>query len=385
VHFAFGIVSLFAGGGLQRDCIEVARRVRAAGHSVTVFTSRIIGANPAEGLPVRLLPIRANTNHEWQQKFSDEFVRATGNDCDLRVGFDKLGGLDVLYCADQSIKARFAKKRWLRLLPRYRRLEGLEAECFAQGRQTKVLLLGHRQLQEYCREWGASDGRIVLLPPTATVSRRKPDYRHNGIRAAWRQQLGLAEGDWVWLSIGLQPRTKGFDRTIRALRQFSDARLIIVGLSNEHARASKLQRLARSLGVSDRVRFVGHREDIPEVMAAADLFVHPARYDTTATAVLEAVVNGLPVVTSSASGYATHVSAGAAGIVLEEPFHQRAFYSALEAARDSVRRAFWSRNGRDYGRKHDVYSGLTYAAELIIEAATEKPSVAMPEPRRRLA
>ena len=63
------------------------------------------------------------------------------------------------------------------------------------------------------------------------------------------------------------------------------------------------------LGLADRISFLGHREDIPELMAAADLLVHPARHDTTGTVILEAVVNGLPVITTSTCGYAHHVEA----------------------------------------------------------------------------
>ena len=95
--------------------------------------------------------------------------------------------------------------------------------------------------------------------------------------------------------------------------------------------------------------WLGHREEIPELMAAADIFVHPARYDTTGTVILEAIINGLPVITTSACGYAKHVSAGRCGLVINEPFKQKTLIAALETARDHVVREHWSKSGLEYG------------------------------------
>jgi UDP-glucose:(heptosyl)LPS alpha-1,3-glucosyltransferase len=103
-------------------------------------------------------------------------------------------------------------------------------------------------------------------------------------------------------------------------------------------------------------------------MATADLLLHPARYDTTGTVILEALVNGLPVVTTDACGYAAHVTAAAAGLVIPEPFRQRALISALAEAQSSERRVTWSRNGVAYGERMDLYSGLDRAADIIAAA-----------------
>ena len=109
-------------------------------------------------------------------------------------------------------------------------------------------------------------------------------------------------------------------------------------------------------------------------MAAADLFVHPARYDTTGTVILEALVNGLPVVTTEVCGYATHVTAADAGLVIPEPFRQSALIGAVAEAQSADRRARWSRNGVAYGERIDLYSGLDRAAD-IIAAATQGQGV----------
>jgi UDP-glucose:(heptosyl)LPS alpha-1,3-glucosyltransferase len=123
--------------------------------------------------------------------------------------------------------------------------------------------------------------------------------------------------------------------------------------------------MAAKQRLGDRVRLLGVREDIPELMAAADLLVHPARTETTGTVILEALVNGLPVVASGICGYAEHVAQAKAGMVLPEPFAQASLIAALRDAQEAKRREQWSGNGIRYGETADLYRGLIRAASII--------------------
>src|SRR5579871_4854384 len=109
MHFAFGIVSLFPGGGLQRDCVEIARKLQSLSHDVTVFASRKSGDDFAADLPLQILNSDSRTNHARQRTFSEDFAKAAVGSFDLIVGFDKLASLDMLYCSDRSIRARAAR------------------------------------------------------------------------------------------------------------------------------------------------------------------------------------------------------------------------------------------------------------------------------------
>jgi UDP-glucose:(heptosyl)LPS alpha-1,3-glucosyltransferase len=380
MRIAFAIMKLFPGGGLQRDCVEIARHCRTCGHDVAIFTSFKDESDFADDLPVAVLPIRQSTNHRMLEDFAGAFRWAAAlQQFDLTVGFDKLTHLDVLYCADPSIYFRMRKERFRFLIPRYRAQLVLERATFEPGRRTEVLLLSHKQLSEYRQAWRTPPDRLSLLPPTVSTARRRPEYRRNGVREALRADLGLTPHDWVWIAIGVQPHTKGFDRTIRALGEFPHAKLLVVGLLERSTRAAAaLAARAKRLGLAQRISFLGHREDIPDLMAAADLLVHPARHDTTGTVILEAVVNGLPVVTTSICGYAQHVVAAQAGIVVDEPFNPRAFAAALSAAEDGARRGQWSASAERYGAQSLLYDGRKRAAEMIL-------SVAAGRARRKLA
>ncbi len=162
MRFAFAIVSLFPGGGLQRDCVEIARRIRGVGHEVVIFTSRKSADDFASDFQVQLLDVDGRTNHRRQSTFSYEFRKRCARKFDLLVGFDKLAGLDVLYCSDRSIRARLARNPFLKLLPRYRSYVDLERECFARNQKTTLLMLSEPQLHEYWSTWTTEQDRLIV-------------------------------------------------------------------------------------------------------------------------------------------------------------------------------------------------------------------------------
>ena len=371
MRIAFGIVSLFPGGGLQRDCLSIAKSVKRSCDELLVYTSRLSDSIQCDDVTVVPLPNDAISNHQRQYRFALDFASKVAGKFDLIVAFDKILGADVLFCADASILYRMKRNLLLYLLPRYRTFAGLEGDSFGTDRKTKIILLSQDQLNKYRIAWKTQPGRLFLVPPTIAASRRRPELRSNGTRQALRSQLGLGKDAWAWIAVGVQPRTKGLDRAIQALHYFPDAHLLIVGL-DKTAKSAPFLNSGRYRRVSSRVTWLGHREDIAPLLSAADLFVHPARYDTTGAVILEALVNGLPVVTTLACGYATHVDAAQAGVVVKEPFDFGIFLAALNEAREDNRRSTWSMSGINYGQHASLYEGRTRAAEIILAAARDK-------------
>src|SRR5258708_18360366 len=277
MRIAFAIVSLFPSGGLQRDCIQIAKLVKQQGHDVVIYTCRLHDQALADDIPIMLLQNSALTNHDRQYRFASEFVREAANEYDLLAGFDKLLGLDILYCADASMAYRVLKAPLLRILPRYRTYISIEKNSFAPGGKTKVILLSANQSREYRIAWRTESNRVTVLPATLSPERRQPECRTNSVRHALRTSLGLADNDWVWLSIGVQPDTKGTDRTVKALSRFPDAKLLIAGLNETNRISAKLARRAQRTGAAQRIKWLGHREDISHLMAPADCVGRPAR------------------------------------------------------------------------------------------------------------
>jgi len=147
-----------------------------------------------------------------------------------------------------------------------------------------------------------------------------PDVLHHVRRRGWAQhQVSLIpnfplieEGDAVpratlstpervplALSLGRLHPNKAHDILIEAAARVPDLWVWIAGEGEERG---KLQALARSLGVAERVKFLGWRTDRAGLFKAADLCVHPSRAEPLGNVVLEAWGYGVPLVTTASEG-----------------------------------------------------------------------------------
>ena len=73
--------------------------------------------------------------------------------------------------------------------------------------------------------------------------------------------------------------------------------------ANEDAYATHLRDIASKQGISDRVNFLGHRKDIPDLLCAADVYCQPnTEPDAFGIIFIEALYAGLPIVTSKLGG-----------------------------------------------------------------------------------
>jgi len=75
-------------------------------------------------------------------------------------------------------------------------------------------------------------------------------------------------------------------------------------------------RKAREHGCGDRVRFVGFRSDVPELLGAVDALVHPARYEAYGLSVREALCRGIPAIVSRSAGVAEEYPASLGDLLL---------------------------------------------------------------------
>ena len=130
-----------------------------------------------------------------------------------------------------------------------------------------------------------------------------------GARAAKRQELGARDGEVVLLQASRLDGWKGHRLHLEALARIRTDRAWCSWIAGgpQHAAEQKvfdaLVAYASELGVADRVKFLGQRRDVPELMAAADVFCQPnTGPEPFGLVFIEALSAGLPVVTSAMGG-----------------------------------------------------------------------------------
>lgn len=113
-----------------------------------------------------------------------------------------------------------------------------------------------------------------------------------------RQALALSGDRQVVLSVGRQEFQKGQRHLLDAASRLVASRpnLVFLLAGRSGNASEELVRLRDKFGLDERFRFLGHRDDVPDLLAAADLFVFPSLYEGLGGAVIEAMALGLPVV-----------------------------------------------------------------------------------------
>lgn len=373
MKLGFLLFDYFPFGGLQRDCLKIARLCASRGHEVTLFTRTWQGDRPP-GLKVELFGRRGLSNVSRNRAWLDQLAtRLPEHRLDGVIGFNKLPGLDVYYGSDPCYAAKVAriKPPWYRWLPRYRHFRALEEAVFARGQPTEILVLTEQEIPQYEQFYGTEHDRFHVLPPG--IERRSvTSDEAEATRSRVRQEQGWADDERVLLLVGSGFRVKGLDRAIRSLAALPEplrgrTRLVVIGQN----RSGEFELQARRCGVHDRVQFLGGRSDVFDFLLAADLLVHPAYSEAAGMILLEALTAGLPVLTTDTCGYAFHIETARAGKVLESPFAQAACDRALAEMLTNDRTA-WSRNGLAYAAAQDLYSCHPRAVEIIERVVGEK-------------
>jgi len=369
MQLAFCLYKYFAHGGLQRDFMRIALACRQRGHAIRVYTLEWRGDIP-DGFEVLTVPVHAMTNARRYAKFSDWVQRDLAARPAARVvGFNKMPGLDVYFAADPCYeeKAQTLRNPLYRLSGRYRHFAAWERAVFAAESRTEILMISGLQQPFFVKHYGTPATRFHLLPPGIARDRRAPANAAE-IRAAFRAEFALAADERLLVQIGSGFKTKGLDRTLAAFAALPDelrrrTRLIAIGADEPAA----FRRMASALGLGERVDILHGRDDIPRFLLGADLLIHPAYNENTGTVLLEAVVAGLPVLTTAVCGYAHYIATAAAGIVLPEPFMQTALNDALASMlSDDAARRHWQANGLAFAATADIYDNAEVAADVIL-------------------
>lgn len=382
MRFAFALYGYFPYGGLARDFLRILLESLERGHSVDVYVSKWQGDRP-DGVNISVLDTRGLTNHGRNAQFHRLFKKAiSGQAYDAVVGFNKMPGLDIYYGADYCYVARAIPQYGsiYRITPRYHYRHTFERSVFHAQGDTTIFSLSPREMGVYQQHYGTPTSRFVLMPPSVDIARRlKGDY--HAIRAQKREALGL-NGEWLLLFIGSGFKTKGLDRVIAAMHALPEdlktkVQLYIVGQDNA-AKNYKCQ--IDKYALNAQVTFMGGRDDVPELMMAGDLLIHPAYSENTGTVILEAIISGLPVIATDVCGYAPHITKADAGLILHSPFEQAQLNNGLVDMLTSTQRDTWRENGLAYGNNPALYK-MPETAVSAIEDWVEKNALGAAFPK----
>ena len=252
------------------------------------------------------------------------------------------------------------------------------------ARRTTLAVCTSTVVRDEMTGFGVPAERTVVLPngidvpPAVELSARE--------RQQLRAEMGARSGDLLLLNVGRLDLQKGQDLLLRALAAADTARLhvALVGSAGDSAAARRTGRYAQSLralaaqqGLDDVVTFLGWRDDVGRLLAAADGYVHTARWEGPALplAVMEAMAAGRPTIFTDCSGLPPHFVPDRDGLVARtgDPASIAACLDRLTAVSDGERAAMGSRGAALIAGHYRVEAlGRTFAG--LIRGLVAQPA-----------
>jgi glycosyltransferase involved in cell wall biosynthesis len=130
-----------------------------------------------------------------------------------------------------------------------------------------------------------------------------PDRVGGGDRRRGRYSLGVGEDQLLLVTIAKLTDCKGHRFLLDALPAVIEKHPgLTVAFAGDGELREPLEQQARRLGVEQHVRFLGYRHDVPDLIQAADLYVHPSHQEGLCSTIIEAMLAGRTIVTTSAGG-----------------------------------------------------------------------------------
>ena len=364
-------------GGQELGCIELMRRLDRARFSPYLYAFRpgfLLAQAQSLGFPIMLGQHEPGAHQGWTEADSAARVRYRGtlarqlradaiDVCLLYAWWD-----GVAAAHDAGIRAIVERLDGPALASRISDKSACQ-RVICESRGIRDLILAQRELLR-CRP-----EQLVVIPNGIDLDRFDPG-RYD--RARCRHALGLVADDFVIGSVARLAPEKNLGHLLRAAKllinsteapaQHRRQTQVVVAGPDQGCRAA-LESEAAELGIADRVRFLGARSDVPEVLAALDVFALTSIFEGSPFALLEAMAMGLPVV-------ATHV--GAMSEVLDGngylvgALHPEQTYRAFRELRlgDELR-ARLGRRSREVSQRYDIRQVVKSYEAILLEALAE--------------
>ena len=376
-------------GGAETYVVDLCHRLVRLGHSVDLYAESCA----ADVLPpeVRRVHVPAPGRSKLKRLVafgtkSAEALQAAEHDCS--VGFINTWHHDVLVpqggVHGGSLEANSKRFRagWARSLyllgktahPRFWAYRAIEAKQYDLDRPTRFVAVSQMVRTDIERFHHVPRNRIHVVPNAIDADRLAVPHP-GATRCRFRSALGLAPDDLVGLFVGHNYWLKGLKPLLHALadrkHRRPDARPVTLVVCGGGA-VGPFRRMARRLGISDEVRFLGFHDDVRASFWSCDFFVSPTYYDPCSLVVLEALSCGLPVITTACNGAGELMADGQDGYVVTEPDAIGELSAAIDHMADDGERARLSAHATILGREQSMDRHVARLVKVFEEVAASK-------------
>jgi glycosyltransferase involved in cell wall biosynthesis len=217
--------------------------------------------------------------------------------------------------------------------------------------------------------------KVYGFEPAATIPNgiETSGFFRPHARPEWRKAHGFREDDLLIVSIARLEPQKNPLGLIESFAIGADLPACHLLMAGDGALREAARQYAARCGLADRVHFLGVRADVPDLLAAADIFALASDWEGTPMSVMEAMAAGLPVVASAVGGVPELVEHGVTGL-LAPARDRKALSDALSAVvRDPQRRRELGEAGRKAATRFSASAMIASYSRLFEHLAGGQP------------
>jgi glycosyltransferase involved in cell wall biosynthesis len=235
----------------------------------------------------------------------------------------------------------------------------------------RIITLTDRGAQEHTQYGIARREKFATIPSGIALQAFRSVHVDP---VAKRKELGLPPEDLIVGTVGRLVPVKGHAWLLKSVpRVLAEVPQACFALIGEGPLAEHLRQLAEELAISRRVMFLGARQDVPECLAALDLFVLPSLNEGMGLALVEAMAMGLPVVATRVGGIPDVVREGETGLLVPPGDEKALALAMLSLLRDpDRRRAYGEAAKRRVDERFDAASTVREVERLYETVWREK-------------
>lgn len=302
-----------SGGGAERSTRQIAQELVTRGHQVTVICAQcpiqtdgdvLIGKLPNTG---KLTAARLKRFANWaksqlSQDAFDATISMTTAVPAMLLQPRSGTALETMHrnMAIYQPGSRFIKQFFNTLSPKKRALLSLERQTLSDPSVKHIAANSSYVARQLAEHYAIDSAKVTVIPNAASL----PDFTIDQ-RAIWRKQVRdgyrISDEKVVCVFAAMNPILKGLTPLMHAFAKLIEVQMPVVLMFAGKFKKQYID-MADALGVRDQVRFVGPSNEMVKLYAAADVLVHPTFYDPSSKVVIEALMMGIPAISTSYNG-----------------------------------------------------------------------------------
>ncbi len=367
-------------GGAERYCVNLSRQLLKLGHDVS-FVGEGIDDELSDELPFFPVRVQSSTSSARNRSFAENCGKViAGQNFDIAYGLGRSLGVDLFRVTERlqshwlNVHYRNRAHRFLQQLnPRHRTLIELERTICQSPHTRRIVTISSVDGALLQRYYDVPPEKIRTIYNGVDIDHFHP--RAKQFSSEIRREWGIGEHDPLITFASMDFAGKGLRTILESLRaaRNQEIQLLVLGRGPQR----KFARLAKRLGVANRVTFAGRQDKIERFYAAGDLMVLPTTYEPFPNVVVESMACGVPAITTATAGGADMIDEGTTGYLLPDSWAVRELAERLDHhfSKTDTQRELMATASRAKTATMTVENNARQVSELFYEVLRDKSRV----------